>query len=332
MNAPPSPAGVDVLVARFLAFGDVLLTLPLVETLSANPAVRAVDVVTQRSYADLLRRSPYVRRVYAIDPADGSGADGISDVKYDVLLDLHTRAAPLPQPIEDLLGRIQARTTAAFADPWAEEGDGRLPTRAYDEHAVEYYARAAGSLIATPLGSGVIDIAADDLAAAVRRLPSGTVCFAPGARYRFKRWPAERYAALATLLAEAGVPAVLVGHSFDVPYLDAVSDLVRTPTIVIDDDYDLAAVLAASGILVANNSGMAHLGQIAGARVVCVHSHTLPAMWRPWGEGHENVTGVEGPCPCPDLTQFERIAPCGLDIDPGTVADAVHRVREASRE
>jgi ADP-heptose:LPS heptosyltransferase len=306
----PGSEPVSVLVARFLAFGDVLLTLPLAETLHRSRAVASVDVLTQRRYADLLVRSPYVRRVHTSDPG----------VPYDVLLDLHTRAAPLRADIEALLGRVRAGTRIGFANPWQRTADGRLPTRRWDEHAVEYYARAAGDLIDGPLATGVVTIAPSDLAAARDLVPPGAVAVAPGARYRFKRWPADAYRRLVQLLAARGVPAVLVGHSFD---RDVIGQVGGAPVLVIDDDYRLAAVLRACGVVVANNSGMAHLAQVAGARVVCVHSHTLPAMWRPWGDGHVNVTGAPGPCDCPDLTEFETPVPCGLAIEPATVVDSV---------
>ena len=323
---PPDPAarqpGASVLVARFLAFGDVLLTLPLVQTLHRSRAVRSVDVMTQRRFADLLVRSPYIRRVITIDPKLGSDHHLDLD-EYDVLLDLHTRAAPLDPAIENLLARVPARTRIGYANPWERPGPGRLPTRGWDEHAVEYYARSAGDLIDGPLADGIIDIAPADVAAAADLLPPRAVCLAPGARFAFKRWPEERYAELAGLLARQGIPTVLVGHSFDGAVIERVRAASGATAMVIDDDYRLAAVLRASGVAVCNNSGMMHLAQVAGARVVCVHSHTLPAMWRPWGTGHVNITGEPGPCACPGLTEFELPVPCGRAIAAETVADAV---------
>lgn len=308
MNAP-----VSVLVARFLAFGDVLLTLPLVEALDRSPGVASVDVLTQRRYAELLVRSQHVRRVWTTDP----------DRDYDVLLDLHTRAAPLDPGIEAMLGRVRAARRVGFADPWHPGTDGRLPTRRADEHAVEYYARAAGPLIDGPPGPGVVPIAAPDLAAAARLVPQGAVAIAPGARYRFKRWPRSHYAKLVALLAERDVPAVLVGHPFDREFIEPVRAATGAPAVVLDDDYHLAAALRACGVVIANNSGMAHLAQVAGAAVVCVHSHTRPAMWRPWGDGHVNLVGAPGPCACAGLTEFETPVPCGRAIEPERVADAV---------
>lgn len=167
--------GVSVLIARFLAFGDVLLTLPLAKALATSPTVGHVDVVTLRQYADLPTRSLHVRRVFAFDPDRGSGADVLDSTEYDVLLDLHTRAAPLHPAIEDLLERIGARERISYANPWEKPADGKLPTRRWDEHSVEYYARSASSLIEGPANTHVIDIAEPDLAEAAGRLPASCV-------------------------------------------------------------------------------------------------------------------------------------------------------------
>jgi ADP-heptose:LPS heptosyltransferase len=198
-----------------------------------------------------------------------------------------------------------------------------LPTRGWDEHAVEYYARSVASLIEGPIASGVIDIAGPALAEAAELVLDGAVCVAPGARYEFKQWPQERYVRLIRRLAASGIPTILVGHSFDAEIVARIRSATGAPAVIVDDDYRRAAVLRAAGVVVANNSGMAHLAQVAGARVVCVHSHTSPVMWRPWGDGHVNLVGRPGPCACPGLTEFELPVPCGKGIEPESVADAV---------
>jgi ADP-heptose:LPS heptosyltransferase len=323
-------SGRDVLLARFLALGDVLLLLPLIETLARSSGVRSVDVVTSSAFGELLEHSPRVGRVFQLHP-DGRGAQGLRDRRYDVLLDLHMRSAPLPGPAEALLDEVRAATRVGFLNP---DGATRQPqavaSRRFDEHAVEAYARCAGTLIDQPLADGLIDIARSDVERAAARLPDRAVCIAPGARYPWKRWPATRFADLMGRLRQRGLSPVLVGHPADREYINSVrrSCPSAPPAELSASMYALAAVLRASGIVVANNSGMAHLGQVAGARVTCVHSHTLPEMWRPWGSWHENVRGEPGRCRCTGLSEFERATPCGLSIDPAQVADAVARTMD----
>ncbi len=317
-------AGQSVLVARFHAFGDVLLVSPLLETLACSSRVGAVDVVTSERFGGMLTASPYVRRVFYVE-----GRDDVRDLhaqRYDVLLDLHTRSVPLAAELERILDAVSAATRRDFVDPWGtHRRAGAVPGRRYDEHAVECYARCAGELIDVPLAAGVLPIAAAAVAAADRRLPDDTVVLAPGARYPWKRWPAARYAALASSLLREGMQPVLAGHLADAPFVkDVAAELtVPLPVELHDEVHDLAAVMHRSRTVVANNSGMAHLAQVVGGRVVCIHSHTLPVMWRPWGAGHVDMVGTSTACGCTGMSEFEQATPCGKDIDPNVVAAAV---------
>jgi ADP-heptose:LPS heptosyltransferase len=179
-------------------------------------------------------------------------------------------------------------------------------------------------------GSGTIDPA--DRARAYELVPPQAVAVAPGARFGWKRWPASSYAELVDRLDAAGIPAVVIGHPFDE---DAVLDVVGRSRVevrhVLGDTTFLAAVLAECGTAVVNNSGLCALASAAGARVVCVHSHTLPAMWRPWGEGHADIVGRPGPCGCVGPEPHDLATPCGKSIPVTEVLAAVtSRTREAS--
>jgi ADP-heptose:LPS heptosyltransferase len=311
---------------RFLAYGDVLFLLPLIETLARSSRVSSVDVLTLRAYSSLLERTPHVGHVFGLDGPGGSEADAVADRSYDVLIDLHTRSVPLPGACERAVSRIHARERRGFLTPrGVARHDRSFETRRADEHAVEYYARAAADMFDGPLGSGLIEIDTSDLARAAATLPPDAICIAPGARYPWKRWPADRFARLVRLLRSQGFSPVLVGLPFDRDAIHAVARRCETPPViqVHDDDYALAATMRAAGTVVANASGLSVLGAFAQARVVCIHSHTLPEMWGPWTPGHRNVVGRSRTCRCSGISDQERWAPCGLAIDPADVAEHV---------
>jgi ADP-heptose:LPS heptosyltransferase len=278
-----------------------------------------------------------VRRVFAYDPRSGTVDPELTATSYDVVADLHTRGVPLDDAHERLIAGLRARTRVGYASPYSPSPAAySLPARGRGEHAVEYYARSVAPLIDGPLGAGRIAVTAAERARAAARLPPRAVCLAPGARYPWKRWPAESYAALARRLAGEGFSPVLVGHHpFDEPYVRAVRSLCGPETVaILDDTPALADVMAAAGLVVANTSGLTALAAASGARVVCVHSHTLPAMWRPWGEHHADLTGRAGepPCDCagPDGPAPHDLAtPCGKRIPVEDVLAAVLGPAEA---
>ena len=319
-----------MLLARFHALGDVLLTLPVAEALAGSPRVAFVDLLTSAQFAADARRAPYLRRVLSYDPVTGVADADLAATAYDVLVDLHTRGVPLDESTERLLAGVKADQVIAYASPYAPAGGTHLlPARQRTEHAVEYYARAVEGLLDGPPGPGRLRIGAAELTEAAARLPDRAVCLAPGARYPWKRWPAESYARLAGRLLDEGRSPVLVGHSFDEPYVRAVLALcpAEVPAIIADTS-ELATILAAGGTLVANNSGLAALGSAAGARVVCLHSHTLPVMWRPWGPGHVDLVGDPAtmPCRCVGGEPHDLATPCGKGIAVAEVVDAVLRL------
>jgi ADP-heptose:LPS heptosyltransferase len=322
VNERGAPAGTDrrpsVLLVRFLAFGDVLLTLPVAEALAAGAAV---DLLVGAEYVDIARRSPAVRAVYRPDAVD------LPD--YDLVADLHTRGVPLPEPAERVLAGLRAGARAGYASEFAPAGGTHtLPPRGRDEHAVEYYARAVAGLLTTAPGPGRLVFT--DAERAATALPPAAVCLAPGARYPWKRWPAASYAALADRLRAGGLAPVLVGHDFDAPYVEAVRALSPGTPRLVGDVATVGAAMARAGVVVANNSGLAALGAAAGARVVCIHSHTLPAMWRPWGDGHVDLvgSGAGPPCACTGAAPHDLATPCGKAIGVDEVAAAVGLARK----
>jgi ADP-heptose:LPS heptosyltransferase len=329
-----SGPGRSVLLVRFLAFGDVLLTLPVVQALAGSAGVAAVDLLVGAEYADIARRSPYVRAVYGYDPATGHCDGPVREVGYDLVADLHTRGVPLPAPAERLLAGLRAAERTGYTSVHApEDGWHTLAPRGRDEHAVDYYARAVAPLLTRPPGPGRLAFTDAERAAAAAALPAGAVCLAPGARYPWKRWPAASYAALAARLRADGMTPVLVGHDFDRPYLDAVRGLSPGTPVLVGDAMTVAAAMAAAGVVVANNSGLNALAAAAGARVVCLHSHTLPAMWGPWGEGHVDLAGdgTDMPCRCTGPAPHDLRTPCGKRIPVAAVAAAVRLARGRDR-
>jgi ADP-heptose:LPS heptosyltransferase len=314
---------VNVVIARFLAFGDVLLTLPLAEALRRNPAVRRVDLVTSAEFAGVPRISGFFDTVH---PAGGGAETGLASRSYDLLIDLHARSVPLPESCERSLAAVHAERTVRFATQWGDRRNGELPTRGWHEHAVEYYARAAGDLVTAPLPDGRVRFPADAREWAAAQDVTDVVCVSPGARYGFKRWPEASYGELVRLLRVRGVEAVLVGHRFDAEVVTRIAAEADCRYVLDSDELRLGALMQRAGVVVTNNTGLLHLAQVSGARCVCIHSHTSPDMWRPWGSGHVNLVGAAHPCDCPDIGAFEAPFPCGKRIDPRDVAEAVAQV------
>jgi heptosyltransferase-2 len=176
---------------------------------------------------------------------------------------------------------------------------------------------------------------ADD---ALRGVGEGAVAVAPGARWATKRWPAERFAAVAEGLAAEGRPVVLCGGpgdrdafaAFRAAYRGRVAaDLSPLP---IDA---LAAALARLRLLVACDSGPVHLAAAVGTPALALFGPTSAVRWGPPPPGRAISLGIAcSPCSnhggdyCP-----EGHHRCLVDLTPGAVLDAARellRLKEAT--
>ncbi|HWB41659.1 MAG TPA: hypothetical protein VG500_10395, partial [Gemmatimonadales bacterium] len=83
--------GPDVLVVRFSAIGDILLTTPLLRAIRTRHPGARIAVLTKQRYAPLLSHNPHVSEVLGVEPEEGvlAIAERIRGVRYSHLLDLH---------------------------------------------------------------------------------------------------------------------------------------------------------------------------------------------------------------------------------------------------
>ena len=131
--------------------------------------------------------------------------------------------------------------------------------------------------------------------------PLVAVC--PGStNSRAKRWPAERFAAVADLLAEReGASVLLVGAAEELGISEEVARLMRARPFVLTGATDLAqtaAVLRAADLLVTNDTGPAHVAAAVGCPVVVVFGPTNPLTTRPFSESARVVRRPPDCAPC----------------------------------
>lgn len=131
--------------------------------------------------------------------------------------------------------------------------------------------------------------------------PLVAVC--PGStNSRAKRWPAERFAAVADMLAErTGAEVVLVGAAEELEITEEVARHMSTRPVVLTGKTDLsqtAAVLKASDLLVTNDTGPAHMAAAVGCPVVVIFGPTNPVTTRPFSTSAEVVRRPPDCAPC----------------------------------
>jgi ADP-heptose:LPS heptosyltransferase len=316
-----------LLLARFGFFGDVILVLPVVDGIAEDSRVRSLDLLTTTQYAEIFATDPRIRRCIALDlDRPDAAVRQLAGLEYDAFVDLHS--SPGDEPTNRARSAVRAAMRVGFTHSHRPELTHPIAPRGAGEHAVACYLRALRPLGVERAGPGRLALVEQDMFSAQRLLDPArpTVCLLPGSRHAWRRWPPERYAALAHELRDAGRQPVVVGHEFDRDVvLGVAADAGDAISYVTGDARALAALFRAAGVAVGNNSGLLHLAAASGARVVCLQSHLDGRMWAPWGTGHVLITGTSpaAGCDCAVNSQGDRSLPCGRTIPGAAVLEAV---------
>lgn len=129
------------------------------------------------------------------------------------------------------------------------------------------------------------------------------VALCPGSiNSRAKRWPAERYAALAdSLIDELSAEVLLIGSPEEVDVSLDVRRRMRNSPIMMTGKTDLAqaaAVLSLVDLLVTNDTGPAHIASALGRPTLVIFGPTNPLTTRPFSPAAEIVRHPPDCAPC----------------------------------
>lgn len=134
-------------------------------------------------------------------------------------------------------------------------------------------------------------------------LTDSLVALCPGSiNSRAKRWPAERYAALADrFIEETGASVALIGSRDELEVSEEVARLMRHQPLMLTGVTDLAevvAVLSLTDILITNDTGPAHIAAALNRPTLVIFGPTNPATTRPFAETAELVRHPPDCAPC----------------------------------
>ena len=263
MTRPP------LLVAlRALGLGDFLTGLPALRALADGFPGHHRVLAAPAALAPLAELSGAVDEVVPVGhlarlPLELHGAD--------VAVNLHGRG---PQSTQ-LLAATGPRRLIAF-------GADSPPAWSEDEHEVARWCRLLTE-------SGIpADRTRLDLAPPDRAPPQGTegaTVVHPGAASGSRRWPPERFAAVARREVSAGRPVVVTGGAGEVGLTRSVAAAAGLPDGAVlagaTDLPALAATVAAAGRVVCGDTGVAHLATALGTPSVVLFGPTAPDRWGP---------------------------------------------------
>jgi len=308
MTSPPE----SVVVLRFSALGDVVLTSPAIEPLhTACPNTRILYAVKER-LAPLVAHNPHVTEVVALREGEGpvSFARRLRAHRIGAVLDLHGKLRS--KLLRALLPGLP--TVVWHKRDFAEMVPVKLALRPY--HAPMRFAdrfhEAVEELVGRALPRGRLRhflgpddsrLAGEILEGAGVDLSRPLLGLSPGANWATKRWPAERFGELARRALAHGIQVAVQGSASEL-------DLGRTVCALAPGTVDLCGKLDLPGLggfiarctaFAANDSGPMHLARGLGVPTLAFFGSTDPEMFEFPGH-HALFAGV----PCSPCSYFGR--------------------------
>ena len=236
----------------------------------------------------------------------------------DVAVNLHGRG---PESHRVLLAARPARLVA-FDHPEVPETRGSPAWRA-GEHEVERWCRLLREQ-GIPADPRELDIAPPP--GAVPEGAEDATLIHPGAASGARRWPAERFAAVARVECPAGREVVVTGGPGEVGLAREVAAraaLAKRRVLAGRTDLaELARAVAAAGRVVCGDTGVAHLATALGTPSVVLFGPVSPAEWGPPADRPRHRA----------LWTGGRGDPHGSRPDPGLLAISVEDVLDALAE
>jgi ADP-heptose:LPS heptosyltransferase len=329
-----------LLVRLRVGLGDLLCTIPAVRALrAARPDLHVALATWPEMAVAVARMAPWVDELVPFPgapgiperPPDGTLStwlDAMAARKWDLALQVYGDN-PAALAVTAATG---ARLLGGFL-PTAASGPAPALHLPYPHalHEVDRHLRLLEHL-GLPAGASralewPLTPEDEDEAAALGLTQRAYAVLHAGATSPSRLWPSERFAEVAEGLAQAGLEVVVGGVPSEAVTTGALVAACRTPVRDLTGRTSLgayAALLRDAAVVVANDTGTAHLSAAVGGRVVTLFLSGDPRRWRHAPHLQTVVREDVGCNPCPHLV-------CPIDHRCARRISADRVLREALR-
>jgi predicted lipopolysaccharide heptosyltransferase III len=299
LNGQPSVKRILLIKLRYM--GDVVLSTPVLPHLHKHFPDASITFLVNPGTAGVLQGNPYLNDVWVLPRQSWwqqlRFIQRVREAKFDIVIDLTDgdRSAFL-----SWVSGASVRLGYNRDRRWRGKLYSRVLPSAYGSmHMVDYHQQAlAGLGIHEGVGKPEIYIDSemnqqdeegfDDFPANGQPF----VLLHPTARYTFKAWPLERFAAVADWVSEQGIRVAVIGSQRELLIGQQLVNLTRHKPVNLMGRTrlsQLTALMKRSLLFIGNDGGPMHMAAAVGCPVLGLFGPTDPAVWGPRGS---NVTVI----------------------------------------
>ncbi|WP_301859052.1 glycosyltransferase family 9 protein [uncultured Megasphaera sp.] len=287
-----------IIVTFLMHLGDLVLITPFLQVLRRHAQGSDITLVVDEKVADVVRYNPNVDHVVTVDKKGKDNSIGalwhigrkLHQNHYDVLINLHPN-----ERTSFLATVIQAREFLGMSHflfrPFMDRYTrlDRIHLHAADMYmnvleqlGIDDYRNDGLQLFTCPAwDKRAHDFYADQGVTKDRRL----IGFNIGSAVPQKRWPPQRFAAVADYFAGQGYGCVFFGGSMDKAMVQEAASFMESRPIVATGKFsigELAAAIRRCSLFITNDSGPMHIAVSQGVPVVALYGPSNPKLYGPY--------------------------------------------------
>lgn len=312
-----------ILVITLSNVGDIILTTPVIATLSREFPVSRIDVMVGPQGKEIFDRDPRIAKLIIYDKHMPVAYKRrlqlkLKKLKYDLVADLRNTLFPL------LIGpKFRTATIQRFPKNIMHSMDKHL-----------YRIKCLG--MKELERSSCIYIPGEDEEYVSRLLKEmgitdPIVAVNPGSKSRLKRWVREGFTEVSDRLArECKVNIVFIGLKEDEEVVNNIIKNMKHASYNLVDKTNvrqLAFLLKRSKLLITNDSAPLHIACAVGAKVLAIFGPTNPKKYGPTGEFDTVINKTLACSPCESAT-CDHNYECMKLIPPDLVFDSAKMMVE----
>jgi heptosyltransferase I len=332
-----------ILIVRLSALGDIVHALPVLAAIRKAAPDASIDWLVEENYASILsivsglRRRVIVRARTSFESPEAVSFAGplgffqavafMRRQRYDVALDLQglikSALWASLSGARRVIGFDRAHLREPIARLFYSERVGPTGQRANEPTGQHVIHKNLSILSALDIRPGPAEMpmrphaSSDTLnaiesAGGVRRY----IVLNPGAAWPNKRWPPERFGALATALRDrTGLRSLVTWGPSERDLADSIvrassGAAAAAPATTVSD---LGVLMREAALVVSGDTGPLHIAAAMGAPLVGLYGPTWPERNGPW-DPNDIVISRANVCVCHHKRQCRRGAPCINEI------------------
>ena len=303
-----------ILIIRPGGIGDAALLLPSLKALKRVSPETQVDVLCEPRNKGIFVSSPFVNRIY--NYRDVRDLFRVQKNYYEMVVD--TEQSHFLSTI--LASKFRRSFKVGFATKGRETVYDNGVEYSHEQYEMDSFSRLFKDAIEEwsshyswdPPYLYPLPKEKAKVSGLLRETERPIVCLFPGASIVQRRWPAERWTGVAEHLWKEGLQPVLLGAASEQEMIRGITRQADCHLINLCGKLSLSetgALFERSRLLVSMDSGILHLGVVAGLPTVSLFGPGIAEKWGPRGKMHV-VLNKELPCsPC---TRFGDTPPCPI--------------------